>query len=125
MRQHHVWMLVEQANAGFEIGLPVKVVMRGPFEQRRLRQLKDPVEIGHCPEIVLMAHIAYARIAPHIIVANLLRAVGGGVVADDDLEVAEALRQEALHSLREKHLAVVDGQANRKPGRGASEVDHL
>ena len=100
MSQDDVRIFIEQPHTALKIGFSVEVVMRRPFEQGRRRQMENPIEIGHRAEIVLMAHIADAWIAEHIVVANLLRAVGRGVVADDDLEIAEGLRQQAFERLR-------------------------
>ena len=73
--------------------------MGRPLEQGRRRELEDAIPIVDRAQIPIVAHIAKARIPLRIRLANLRRAIGGGVVADDDLEVAKGLRQETSRGL--------------------------
>jgi hypothetical protein len=76
--------------------------VRGPLEQRRARQFERAVEIGDGAEVGVVPDVTDATVAAGVLKADLRGAVGRRVVADDDLEVAEGLRQEMVYRLRQK-----------------------
>ena len=61
--------------------------------------------------VLLVAHIVHARVAGRV--KQVLRAVGRGIVHDDDLEICIRLRQNALDAGGQLVLAVVGRDNDR------------
>ena len=63
MSQDDIRILFEQPDARVQVGLMVEVVVGGPFEQGRRRELEHPIEICDSPEVPPIANIMNASIA--------------------------------------------------------------
>ena len=61
--------------------------------------------------VLLVAHVVHARVAGRV--KQVLRAVGRGIVHDDDLEVCIRLRQNALDARGQLILSVVGRDDDR------------
>src|SRR5258707_3923987 len=90
--------------------------MRDPFEVAAPSVAESQVVIGRCTEIVRVAEITDARLARGVIVADFRRTVGRCVVADDELEILERLREHGADGDFEIGLAVEDRQAQADGG---------
>src|SRR6188508_55107 len=95
----------------------IDVVAGSPFEIRTARQLKHLVPVPHQTAIDALSHIANAGILRRILLADRLGGIAGGVVGNNQLEVAEALREQGVDRLREPACSVIDRQPDTYLGR--------
>src|SRR5262249_15335529 len=95
MGQDDVWILVEQPDKCLEIVGMVEVIMGGPLEEGRRRELEYPIVVWVSPQVPLIASVTNAGVAARILLTDVLGAIARSVVADQDLEVSEGLRQQA------------------------------
>ncbi|HEY7089089.1 MAG TPA: hypothetical protein VH518_13425 [Tepidisphaeraceae bacterium] len=89
--------------------------MSVPAEVFTARQLEAPVVIGRGAEIGLVSEISDARVAGDIFLTDLLSLIRGSVVADDEFEIAERLRQQRVDREADKPLAVPHRHPNTHP----------
>jgi hypothetical protein len=82
--------------------------MRGPFEIWTVGHPDCQVMVGCGPDIFGLTDITDAPIPLGVGLANLLRAVGRGVVRDQEVEIAIALREDRVDGGREIVVTVVD-----------------
>ena len=93
----------------------VEVVVRRPLEQLGAGLVERPVVVRGGADVDRLPEVADPRVLGQVLPADLLRAVGRGVVGDDQVEVAVALPQQGVQGLREVLLAVVDRKADTQP----------
>src|SRR5829696_4422755 len=116
---------VEDLHAPGEIGRLMLVVVGGPLEVGRFGELEGPVVVPRQPVVLLGPVVTDAGVAGGVPAADLLRAVRGGVVGDDELEVDEVLREQRIELALQEPLAVAHGYSDAHPrshGVGPPEV---
>src|SRR5258708_21311056 len=87
-----------------------------PFEVAAPRVAEREVVVRGGAEIVRVAEVADARVAGGVILADFSGPVRRGVVADDEFEIVEALREYRADGDFEIGLAVVDGHTHADGG---------
>ena len=87
----------------------IVTVLKG--ENAAARVLRTEVAGITRAAVLLVAHVAHARVAGRV--KQVLRAVGRGIVHDDDLEICIRLRQNALDAGGQLVLAVVGRDDDR------------
>ncbi len=120
VREHDARVGVEHGQGLVEELRSVLVVGRRPLDVagRRVGQVQDVGEVPRRAAVALLARVADPRVDRREAPGDLLGSVRGGVVADDQLEVAHLLRQQRLDGTGEELLAVVDGQPDAHERRG-------
>ena len=108
--QHGVGRRVERLHRGGEKVWSDPVVVGQPFEQLAARLVEGAREVARGPKVALVAQVANPRIAGGEIACDRFRTIGRGIVADDQLEVGEALRQRRADRVLKEVLPVVDRQ---------------
>ncbi len=110
VRQHHLRAHFQ----GFEAQLDVlgveQVVVRGPLEVLAAGETEALMEVGCCADIRRVAYIAHPAVVGFPTEGDLLRAVGGSVVGDDQLEIRVGLAEDRPYRLVEVCLPILDGQ---------------
>ena len=103
---------VEGLDAAAQMARRQQVVVGGPLEVGRARQLHHLVVVAGRAEVALVAHVADARVAAGDLAHDRLGRVRRGVVRDDDLEVREVLREQRGERIPQIGRPVVDGQTD-------------
>lgn len=98
----------------------VRVVMGGPLEVLAGGKLDADVEVAARAEVALVAVIPDAGIVVGVVPADGAGGVGGGVVAQDELEIAERLGEQRVDGLPQIAFAVEDRQADADPRQWSS-----
>src|SRR5205807_2054908 len=102
-----------------QVGRMVEVIVGRPFEQGRRRELEHAIEVCYSPQVPLVANIANAGIMPLIFATDLRGAVARSIITDQDLEVSEGLRQQAVEQFRQELLPIENRNSNRELGHRA------
>jgi hypothetical protein len=92
----------------------VEVIVGSPLEQGRRRELEHPIEVGDSPKVPIIARVMDAGIPQRIFAANLRSAIARRVIADQNFEVCESLRQQAVEQLWQKLLPIKDRDSDRE-----------
>jgi hypothetical protein len=128
--QDDVGRLIENGEAMLQvIGGEVIVVSR-PEKELSASEFRDAVVIRSEADVCGIAGITHARIGGCVGLANLLSAVGRGVVADDQLQIAIGLPKHTFNCLPEVFLSVINGKADayawkRKSGHASPFLEAL
>ena len=91
--------------------------MGRPLEVLAPGQVKGAVEVGRGPQVAFVAIVADTVVPSRVLPADGLGLVGGGVVANDDLEIGEGLGQQGIQGLAQILFAVIHRQTDTHPGR--------
>ena len=110
--EHDPGIGVEGLHAPGEMLVVPDIVVGGPPEVLATRQMKGPVEVPGGTDVARVAVVADSGIGSGVAQHNLLGLVIGGVIADDDLEVREGLRDQGGQGLVEEAGAVAHRQAD-------------
>ena len=94
IRQHDRGVPIQNGDAARQELRSAHVISRVPSEVLTGGELERPLDVSRQPEVPLVADVADALIHRGIGPRDLARAVGRGVVADDELEVVVGLRQQ-------------------------------
>ena len=86
MRENHVRMFIKNPNTLFQVICFVEIVVRCPFEKRRVCKREDLVEIRVRSEVFGIAIVADPRILLGVIETKLLRSVRRGIIANNHFE---------------------------------------
>jgi hypothetical protein len=113
---------VERVDAAREVLGRMQVVVRGPFEVLAGRQLGGPVEVAAGADVAGVAMIADAPVPGGVAPADVAGGVGGGVVADDQLEVGERLDEERFDGVAQVASTVEDGKTDTDLRRERSRL---
>src|SRR6185437_223039 len=103
------------------------VVMGQPLEVAAARMAEGEVVVGGGAEVAGIAEIAHPRIPCGVIAADLGCPVAGRVIAKNQLEVAQRLRERGPDGVLEKGFSVVYGYAHADEGhlgRGLGSLKH-
>jgi hypothetical protein len=95
------------------------IVMRGPLEVLSRGLEIDISQVPTGAHILLRAVVPDAGILRGKLAADVLAAVGGTIVRDDQLEIPKRLIQQGIDGGFEKAVSVVKKQADTEKGRGA------
>ena len=79
-------------------------------------QLEGAVEVGDQADVRLVALVTHAGVLAGVLPADVRRAVVGGVVAHDNLEVGMVLRQQGVERARKESLEVRTGRPTETRG---------
>ncbi|MCE3247602.1 MAG: hypothetical protein K0R41_1427 [Geminicoccaceae bacterium] len=82
---------VEDLDAALEEGRRADIVVRRPFEVAAAGALEDQIVVGDRADVFRVADIAHPGIPARKFLANLLGAIGRGVVLDQQLEILVSL----------------------------------
>jgi hypothetical protein len=121
--EHRLRHRVQCGNGAGEVVGRQQVVMRRPFEVAAAGAVEAIVVVRPGTEVARLAVIGQARVARRMRAADLLRRIGRGVVADDQLEVGEVLAEDGADGGVEVALAVEHRQADAH-GRGGGVLGH-
>ena len=88
------------------------VIRTHPTNKFTAGQLADPVEVLDLADIFFVADIAHTCVALTVSQHEIPGSVGGGIVANNDLEVFKVLSQQGIHGPAKKALRVTyrDGE---------------
>ena len=89
-----------------------KVIGARPHEIGGVGLEQNEAEIHLRAEILGLADVAHARVAGGVALADGRRAVGRAIVGDHDVEIGEALRQQAVERRGDAGRPVIDGHAH-------------
>ena len=110
--EHGARICLQSRHRQLEIARCQQVVMRGPFEIGAAREKEAPVVIGAGAEIARVADIPHPIVQGCKTFADFLGCVAGAIIADDQFEVAQGLREDRADRVGHVGLAVEHGQAN-------------
>ena len=110
--KHGRGVAVEHCQTGRQVLGRNQIVVGGPPEVRSARSSEDEVEVSWTTDISVVPHIPDSIVAYGVLATDRLGTVGGGVVADDQLEIRERLREQRIESFAEVFVAVANGQSD-------------
>jgi len=87
--------------------------MRGPLEIRTVRHPDQEIVVCRSANIFFPAHVANAPIPFGVGPADLLSAIDGGVIRDQNIKIAVSLREDRLDGGRKEVGTIADGQSDR------------
>ena len=117
MADRDLGMRVEGLDASGDVLRLADVVVRGPEEVLAAGMLEDPRVVPEDAQVGFVLVDADARVARGEGAAVFDRVVRRAVVADDQLEVLEGLREQGVQGGRQIGLAVVYGESDRDARR--------
>src|SRR5262249_12790546 len=100
---------IQEINAKLEVIWQAHVVVCCPLKIFPDRKVDAPIVVRRGTQILRVPEITYPRVLAHEFPADFFRAVRGGVVRNNQLEVGEGLNEDRIERMGEIVLTVVDG----------------
>src|SRR5262249_1340980 len=113
VRDHDLWMRVKRLDASLKQVPAVEVIVRGELEQLAGGLPHHKLLVPAQSDVGGLAKVPDPRILLRVALANGGRAISGGVIRNDELEVLIGLTKQGLKGPGEELLAVVDREPDR------------